>query len=783
MRKLIITRGLPGSGKTYTLDQLGLSDFTISLDDLRLILASPILTSNGRTMINQNNNEKIWNMALEFLETRMEKGETIVIDATHQTADSFTVYRNLSDKYRYDFVCLDFSEIPQDVSMWNNEGRAEYRIISEHVMKKIQDNLEANSVPEDIYRIVVKRDRSHLKELRDWLEIPVVNLDHKYKKIVHIGDLQGTYQVLMDFLDQHSDGKIRDDYFYIFVGDICDRGIENGKIMRWAIDNLIGRDNVVVIQGNHEKHLLLEGLGMPAVSSEFELRTLPQLKAKNISKEELLRFYDELKDIFFYQFHGQKVMVTHGGLSTVPNIPWQVPSYQTIKGTGFYEEPVDAQFEQHAPPGWLQVHGHRNSHYYDIIATPRSVNLESSVEYGGNLRCMILDENGMNPIETPNKIFKPFRERPRKKSSTLMPAWMAKEDDGGIFMPQSVYDEMVAHNGVRVTPMDDMPYIESFQFSKKVFFEKNFDDLTTKARGLFVNKNDLKIVARSYEKFFNIGENETTSLDSLKNSLVFPLVGFEKENGFLGITGYDHESNTLFTSSKSRSEGVFADNFRDIFNEKFPQKALQDDLKRLLRDWDASMIFEVIDPVKDPHIVEYDAAKIVLLDVVRRSINFEKMDYQSLEAVAQKYDLEVKKRFTVFKNWQAFEGWHKKASQNMKTHIEGYVFEDASGYQVKFKTPWYSFWKICRSYKDYIVKCRSTGKAFSAISEQFLESRNLGFTADLAKDFSIWANEQSNDILSLPLIQVRNMFERDMKLNQTAASIIENNENLAIPGM
>lgn len=41
LRNLIVTRGLPGSGKTHTLDRLGLTDFTLGADALRLLLASP----------------------------------------------------------------------------------------------------------------------------------------------------------------------------------------------------------------------------------------------------------------------------------------------------------------------------------------------------------------------------------------------------------------------------------------------------------------------------------------------------------------------------------------------------------------------------------------------------------------------------------------------------------------------------------------------------------------------------------------------------------------------
>ncbi|MCE2580370.1 hypothetical protein LDL36_18180 [Komagataeibacter sp. FNDCR1] len=54
MRQLFILRGLPGSGKSTTLEQAGLKDLTISTDALRLQVASPVMLASGKTAISQN---------------------------------------------------------------------------------------------------------------------------------------------------------------------------------------------------------------------------------------------------------------------------------------------------------------------------------------------------------------------------------------------------------------------------------------------------------------------------------------------------------------------------------------------------------------------------------------------------------------------------------------------------------------------------------------------------------------------------------------------------------
>lgn len=50
----------------------------------------------------------------------------------------------------------------------------------------------------------------------------------KYKKIHHIGDLQGCYSVLKEYIK-----TIKEDEFYIFLGDYINRGIENGKVINF----------------------------------------------------------------------------------------------------------------------------------------------------------------------------------------------------------------------------------------------------------------------------------------------------------------------------------------------------------------------------------------------------------------------------------------------------------------------------------------------------------------------------------------------------------------------
>lgn len=252
--------------------------------------------------------------------------------------------------------------------------------------------------------------------------------------------------------------------------------------------------------------------------------------------------------------------------------------------------------------------------------------------------------------------------------------------------------------------------ISSFNFSSKAFYNKAWHDETIRARGLFVDTESGRVVARSYNKFFNLGEMPETQIDSLKENLVFPLVPYLKENGFLGLI-FSRDGQTLQYASKSTDEGTFAEYLRDIAEKTIPN-AIRNKIAWYLFCMDRTLVVEVIDPINDPHIVDYDNQHLVALDLVDNEFEFKPIDYHVLYQKANSWGMEHKTRYCPLNDFFSFESVINQIEFNPTTHrYEGFVFTDQNGFMFKFKTPWYRGWKMARG----IMQQLFAGKKLSDI--------------------------------------------------------------------
>lgn len=630
MRVLLLLRGSAGCGKSTWIEQNGLKPYTLSADDIRLLCQSPVLQPDGTVGISQSNDKTVWKTLFNLLEIRMQKGEFTVIDVTNSKTSEMNRYKQMCETYRYRMYCVDFTDIPIDEVKRRNASREELKRVPDEVIDKMYSRFKTQKIPSGIK--VIKPD-----ELDSvWMKLFDLS---EYKKIHHIGDVHGCYTALKKYIEDN--GGIKDDEFYIFCGDYVDRGIENADVIKYLI-SIKDRKNVLMLEGNHERWLWLWANGCTGKSKEFELVTKPQLEESKIDKKDVRQLYRKFGQCAYYKYGKNIYLVTHAGLSVLPNNLTFVATDQMIHGVGNYNdfEKIAETFAEKMPSNYYQIHGHRNTKQVPIRVNDRVFNLEGRVEFGGDLRCVQLDKNGMHEIETHNEVFKTPEIR-EKQSVTN----------------SSVADVIISLRANRYIQEKKFGNISSFNFTNKAFYDKVWDEQTTKARGLYLDTFKGKVAARAYDKFFNINERPETKFDMLQNKLQFPVTAYVKENGYLGIVSYDEYNDDLFIASKSTIDSQFAEWLKEAICNQITVEN-REKMKQYAKDNNVSFVFENVDMKNDPHIIEYPESKLYLLDIVYNQMDFAKYDYETMCDIAHQLGLTPKEKAFEIANWQDFYDWY-----------------------------------------------------------------------------------------------------------------------------
>ena len=395
MRYLILTRGIPGSGKSTFLKQNKLEAYTLSENLIQLEFEGPLLDMSGKLVISESHQDGVWETLKFHLNNKMKLGELIFIDSNHIKKQDLQRYDELIQHHKYTAFCLDFSDVSLEICSEQNKNSENHKIIPEAELKKIWSELKKENVPKNIEII---KPQNLLKLLS--YEIPDYS---SIKKIHHFGDIQGCLKPLTEYFSRY---PIQGDELYIFVGDYCDRGNENHLVIEYMLQNY-HRPNFILLEGNHEQYLWNWAYGLESKHHEFDISTKPQLEAAKIPKEQVKKFLESLKNVALYTYNEKTVLVTHGGMSTVPENPILIKSNQFIRGVGAYDncDIIDTAFYNNTSSNQFQIHGHRNIQNYPTQVNPRCFNLEGKIEYGGHLRVVTLEsKQDFEVIEVHNPI-------------------------------------------------------------------------------------------------------------------------------------------------------------------------------------------------------------------------------------------------------------------------------------------------------------------------------------------------------------------------------------------
>lgn len=732
MRSLLLFRGAPGCGKSTYIDTHGLRPFALSADEIRLQCQSAQQNIYGATEISQNNEKNVWQMLYKLLEIRMSHGEFTVIDATNSKTEEINRYKEMCEQHRYRMFIIDFTGLPIEECKRRNASRDVYKRVPEEVIDKMYSRFANQSIPSGVKVI----DPDHLEEMF------IKRFDmSKYEKVVHIGDIHGCYTALKTYL---KDG-FNDNYMYIFLGDLLDRGIENVEVMNFMIE-AAQRKNVLILEGDHDKSFWIYANGGFSRNEAFELKTKLQLMDAGIDPSKIRQLYRKLGQCAWYTYGDKEILVTHGGIATMPENLTFMATSQMVRGVGKYNdyEQIADTWMETTKENQYQIFGHRNTKTDPTQLRDRVFDLEGKVEYGGHLRVVEIDKDGFHTVEIKNDVFAEPEAVEAKDQSLEM----------------SVLETVEAMRENRFIIEKQFGNISSFNFSKEAFFDGVWNKQTIVARGLYINTRTMNVVARGFNKFFNINERPETKLEMLQYSLQFPVTCYVKENGYLGLVSYNEETDDLFITSKSTPEGDFSTWLREaVYNKMTPEAIAK--MKEMAKNDKVTFVFENVDMKHDPHIIEYPKSELYLLAIIKNDIKFAQYDYDQVVNIGNELGLKVKVKAYTINSYSEFFDWYNEVTAEGYEYdgriIEGFVIEDANGFMVKVKLNYYSFWKCMRAVARTTLrrgKITKTGMLTNKLSNNF-----YAFCQKLYKE----TDPEQRELIPRDIVYLRNRFYAETK--------------------
>ena len=726
MRTLLLLRGIQASGKSTWIKENNLEPYTLSADNIRLNIANPVLLEDGSYEISQKYNKVTWELLYKYLEMRMQNGDFTIIDATHSDLKLLNKYKDLANTYKYTMYCLEF-DVPLEEALKRNKERDNYKYVPERVIERTYETIKKNEkLPSALKKI------ESIDEIINFYTADV----NQYEKVVIIGDIHSCAEPLKEVLKDFNEETL-----YIFVGDYFDRGIQPVETFNIILD-LLEKPNVILIEGNHEEKSMKKFIyDEEKYTKSFEETTLlPLLKEYDVDyvRASLKKIYKKLRQCFAFEFRGKKFLCTHGGLPLVPNLTL-VSAKEMIHGVGKYETEIGEIYSENYKKGlcqgFIQVHGHRG-----VNDGQFSYCLEDRVEFGGELKVLTIDNEGkIKKTGIKNSVYNKGLKLPMSGAVEKVEFNTANE----------LINEMIRHQFITVKECEHN--LISLNFNREAFNKKKWNDLTIKARGLFVDKDSGEVKIRSYNKFFNFGERHV-NLGYLKKYATYPIRAFKKYNGFLGLASV--VNNEVVLTSKSVTSGKYKDIFQDIWDKV--ESEVRELLKKTMIENNCTAVFEVVSPEYDPHIIKYDKEHLYLLDFIENKLDLDthNIDLEFSENLMKKVEfssdlLTKKEELTRLENYDELYNFLAEKEKSLE-EFEGYVLCDNSGFMFKFKLPYYNLWKTRRAWLERYRSALVKGKKVE-VTEKDEHRHFKKFLLKLGKD----------KLQELSIIDVRELYEKE----------------------
>ena len=252
--------------------------------------------------------------------------------------------------------------------------------------------------------------------------------------------------------------------------------------------------------------------------------------------------------------------------------------------------------------------------------------------------------------------------------------------------------------------------ISIYNYSRTCQYENKWDNITKSCRGLILDK-DGNVIAKSFDKFFNLEEHSTEEIPNEDFEV------YEKLDGSLGILFWYQGKWILASKGSFVSEQALKG--KQILNSKYNVEPIPKGYTTLL---------EIIYP-ENRIVCNYgDDEVLVVLSMISNASGKE-LDYDSLLKINEETGLPVVKKYDGIEDYKTLKSLISKDR-------EGYVVRFRNGFRMKIKG------------EEYVRLHRIlTGFSNVDIWEYLKDDKNLDELLDRVPDeFDSWVRNTIKDI-------------------------------------
>jgi RNA ligase len=508
--------------------------------------------------------------------------------------------------------------------------------------------------------------------------------DSEYTYVV-VGDIHGCYDELVELYNTIVE-QYGSNTRFISCGDIVDRGTKVRQTIEFVRKNFYG-----CVLGNHEDKMLRWAMGN-SVSIGNGLKNTIDECGGWLKEKEQIDWFSSLPHIFALPIEGIARLIVHAGINPRVDIWSQYKEdsiyIRGIDGKNYFDvsngewtnldiknpkEKIQVIYGHIVQTNAPRITKHDNATYYGI---------DGGCVHGGKLIAAVFKPNEIEPEFVVVQAKSDYVKSMEVKTNTVELKDTMKNYELITNLMKRVDDKLISVQDLQGTPY------RIFNYTQKTTFGRAWDEYTLMSRGLIIDMETGDIIARPFDKFFNINEVEDTQIEKLPLHEEYEV--YDKADGSLGILFYDKYSNMFRIATRgsfNSDQAIWATKW---FNEQIAQfNELNESDMNVLKEFvrEETLLFEIIvGSINTNLVLKYPFEGLVFLAM--RNINTGTYaDYDVMEKIHNTQYMSPRIKITARYDNLRFEEIDEMSK--LLDNIEGWVIKFKNGMRVKVKTDWY----------------------------------------------------------------------------------------------